>query len=565
MNLPELALTVYDNRVEDEQKLKEGEIAEELQNEEGGAVEAEALRKTGEQVLKGESRTERAGEEGLGTDLEREKIYERPLWMRTEEEEAVVSRPLQEETGEAGEEEAKSGMEIQVSRKKGGGILRKLPFLVVGIILILLVFLAVKFLGNRDGGKGGAKVELNYWGLWEPNGVIDGLIAEFEQENPNIKVNYRMQQKDEYRIRLNNKLASTDVDAPDIFRIHVNWLPMFEDKIQMVPTETAKNLELDSAYFDVFKETLAKNGNFQAVPLMYDGLALYYNKDILSAGQKQVPKTWWGLRELARELTVKDETGKIRTAGVALGTTNNVDHWSDVLGLMLKQNGADPSDPKNGLVEDVLTFYTLFYSQDKVWDETLPSSTYYFGSGRLAFYFGPSWRVFNLREINPQLSMGIAGVPQLPKITTVSAAEAEKEGVELTNVNWASFWVEGVSKKSKHCKEAWQFLEFLAGKEGLAKMYAAASQIRDFGEIYPRRDLAEELMTDNLLGAFVSGADKATTWYLTDRTFDAGLNDQMIKYFEDAVNAMVEDGREAGGVIETLDAGVKQILDKYQI
>jgi len=272
----------------------------------------------------------------------------------------VVSRPLQEETGEAGEEEAKSGMEIQVSRKKGGGILRKLPFLVVGIILILLVFLAVKFLGNRDGGKGGAKVELNYWGLWEPNGVIDGLIAEFEQENPNIKVNYRMQQKDEYRIRLNNKLASTDVDAPDIFRIHVNWLPMFEDKIQMVPTETAKNLELDSAYFDVFKETLAKNGNFQAVPLMYDGLALYYNKDILSAGQKQVPKTWWGLRELARELTVKDETGKIRTAGVALGTTNNVDHWSDVLGLMLKQNGADPSDPKNGLVEDVLTFYTLF-------------------------------------------------------------------------------------------------------------------------------------------------------------------------------------------------------------
>lgn len=437
------------------------------------------------------------------------------------------------------------------------------PLLVgLGLILILIfIGLGVMFLRRR------AKVvrketTLIYWGLWEPEAVMQGVIAEWEEKHPSVKVKYIKQDKEDYRVRLQS--AFSQGKGPDIFRFHQTWIPMLKGDLAPVPKEVVNTLGLERDYFSVIKESLQQGGQFYAVPLMIDTLILYYNKDILTAANKSPPRTWWGLRELARELTVKDETGKIRTAGAALGTTNNVDHWSDVIGLMIYQNGGDPARPNNQLVEDVLSFYTIFRREDKVWDETLPNSTLAFASGKLAFYFGPSWRVFNLLEANPQLNFAVIGVPQLPKLKETDWELAEKGEAELTNIGWASFWVEGVWQKSKHQKEAWQFLQFLASKEILQKLYTAERQVRLFGEIYPRFDLAQTLTSDPLLAPFIEQARIAKTWYLCSATHDAGINDRMIKYYQDAINS-INQGEQITKALETLDQGVQQVLTQYQI
>jgi len=88
-----------------------------------------------------------------------------------------------------------------------------------------------------------------------------------------------------------------------------------------------------------------------------------------------------------------------------------------------------------------------------VWDESLPSSTQAFAAGQLAFYFGPSCRVFNLEEMNPSLRYEITTVPQLPTLKGVALEEANAPA-NLTNIHWASFWVEGVNIKGKHQAEA---------------------------------------------------------------------------------------------------------------
>jgi len=73
------------------------------------------------------------------------------------------------------------------------------------------------------------------------------------------------------------------------------------------------------------------------------------------------------------------------------------------------------------------------------------------------------------------------------------------------------------------------------------------------------------LLTNNLwVAPFINQAAKAKTWYLCSRTFDNGINDRMIKYFEDAVNA-VNTGKAAKEALATTATGVSQLPSQYGI
>ena len=443
--------------------------------------------------------------------------------------------------------------------------------LVVGLIIAAIYFLVTRVLIpkiNGDKITSGGKVNLTYWGLWEEPAVIESMIADYQSQNPNVKITYVNSQRTNYRSRLQTKLESKSSDAPDIFRIHASWLPMFKGDLAKVPTETANSVGLDSDYFETYKNSIKSGGSWLGIPLMYDGLELFYNKDLVESGQVSLPKSWWDLQTAGTKLTVKDSNGKIVVAGVALGLTENVDQWSDILGLMIKQSGVDvlATDSSNTKkLADVLTFYTLFATKYGVWDQTLPNSTEMFANGKLAFYFGPSWRVFNIEETKiPGLNYEITNVPQLP---TIAGAMEQTEGNEanLTNINWSSYWVEGVNPNSKNQKEAWKFLAYLSKPENLEKMYTAASQLRSFGEIYPRKSMVNKLNTNNKIKPFVNAAETATGWYLSSRTYDDGLNDTMSGYFKNAINSMVSKNIAAEAVMTDLRSGIEQMVTRYKL
>jgi len=375
---------------------------------------------------------------------------------------------------------------------------------------------------------------------------MQSLITEWESKNPNVKINYSQQSPQEYRERLQSALARNE--GPDLFRFHITWLPMLKNELEAVPVEIMSANEFENNFYPVVKENLRSGSSFLGLPLQVDTLALFYNQQIFQAAGKTPPTTWDELRQTALDLTVRDENGRIQTAGVALGTTSNIEHWSDILGLMMLQNGVNLSQPSSNLAEDALVFYTIFNNTDRIWDETLPNSTLAFAGGKVAMYFGFSWDVFEIKNINPDLSFQVAPVPQLPG----------------TDIAWASFWVEGVAKRSQHSKEAWQFLQFLSSQESLQELYQAQSQLRLFGELYPYPAMANLLTGNSLVAPFINQAAKAKTWYLCSRTFDNGLNDRMIKYFEDAVNAVNNQGS-ASEVLKTTSQGVAQLLSQYDL
>lgn len=489
-----------------------------------------------------------------------------------------ISVPDENESKTVGPEPVRATIEEQPKASAAKmapklSLTRYWPIAAIVIVIFLIVMVVFKFLiPNLKGATGQTVSELTYWGLWEDSNIIQGLLAEFESKNPGIKVKYIKNSKTDYRSRLQGRLSKSGgtEEVPDVFRIHATWLPMMKDYLAPVPGNVAGEIQLESDFFDTYKNDLKEDGKYWAIPLMYDGLSMFYNKDILDSAGLAIPKTWWGFRDVAKKITVKDEFGKISIAGAAMGVTENVDHWSDIVGAMIKQNGVDllkGGEANLKKLKGVLTFYTLFKTSDQIWNETLPASTLFFASGKLAFYFAPSWRIFDIEQINPALKFEVGQIPQLATLEGSDPEMVEKGQVEgnLTNIQWSTYWAEGVSNKSKNQKDAWKLLAFLASKESLEKFYQSASQVRSFGEIYPRKSMATSLSSQPKLKAWVETANSASNWYLSSRTFDDGINDEMITYFGDAINGIVQKNTPIDDVVPTLINGINRTVSKYGI
>ncbi len=457
----------------------------------------------------------------------------------------------------------------------------KFPYIFGGLAILLVVLvLGFKFLGGKKttsvtpssggntgeanevagsgagseetGGQAGQAnpaetAELEYWGLWEPESVMAPLIAEFEQSHPGISIRYIKQSPKNYRERLQTAIASGN--GPDIFRYHDTWVPMLKDDLAPLPASVMSASEFKNTFYPVATRMLQADGQLVGLPLEYDGLVLFYNQDILAAAGEKPPTSWAQVRSLASKLALR-ESSKIKRAGIALGTAENTDHFSDILGLLMLQNGADLTQPDSPEVRDALVFYTNFVKTDKVWSQNLPASTLAFARGEAAMLIAPSWRADEIKNINPELKFAATAAPQV---------------TEENDMAWASFWAEGVNKHNKkHVDAAWQFLKFMTEKETQKKFFAEAAKTRMFGEPYARVDLAQELAEDPILGGLMMDAPKAISWYMTSNTFDNGLNDQIVKYYKDAVNALLE-GKSIEKVLPTLSQGVSEVLSQYNV
>jgi ABC-type glycerol-3-phosphate transport system substrate-binding protein len=400
--------------------------------------------------------------------------------------------------------------------------------------------------------------EIVWWGLWEDSSLVQPIIDEYENSHPNIKVVYSSQSKNEYRDRLSNALAQGN--GPDIFRFHNTWVPMLGSRLAAVPQDVYDAKSFADTFYPVAVSDLTTKQGIVGIPLMYDGLALYINEEMFATYGKLTPTTWNELRDTAVDLTIKDENGIIQQSGVALGTTQNVDHWQEIIALMMLQNKVDMNNPIGDRADGAIQFYTQFTSDLGVWDDTLPNSTIYFASGRLGMMFAPSWRVFEIREQNPTLHFKVVPVPQVPK-----------DNPEDPDVTYASYWVEGVNNASDVQPEAWEFLKYLSQKDTLEKLYKLESQAdpnRSFGEPYSRKDMKDLLQQDPIVSGFIDLAPEAESWYLASRTFDGdtGINSRLSDYFADAINSYAKgNSRFSQETLSTLSSGVQQVLADFRV
>ena len=421
-------------------------------------------------------------------------------------------------------------------------------FLGIGIVIFLLFFFIIfKFISLSK--KTPKPVSLTYWGLWEEKEVFEPLISSYQKKNPHVKIIYQKMSPENYREKL--LVRTQNGQGPDIFRFHNTWIPEIKQILSPIPSSIMSNEEFEKTFYKIHQKDLKVGNNYYGLPLEIDGLVLICNIDLLKkAGIEGPPTSWDELNEMVPKLTVKDPSGNILTAGIALGLASNVEHFSDIFALMLYQNGGDIKklDSEEGV--GALEAYRKFAEKENAfWDESLPNSITAFIQEKVAMIFAPSWEVLVIKASNPEINLKVVPVPSLPGAQPVSIA---------------NYWVEGVSKASRNQLEAWKFLRFLVEKENLTKFYELASRQRLFGEPYSRVDLATLLLQNEYLGAVIKQADYFVSAPMISRTFDNGLNDEIVKYIENAINATVE-GVSYQEALKTAKQGVDQVFSKYQL
>lgn len=441
-----------------------------------------------------------------------------------------------------------------------------LPIVIAGILLVVLGAVGYgvfRFLQMRQPTTTESTqrrpITITYWGMWENNDRLKKVFQEFEAANPGLTIQYAQQSPKDYSERLESAIARGQ--GPDIFRFHSSWTQTYAKKglLSPVPASIFGPQQFEQTFYPSATKDLRTTQGILGIPLMTDGLGLYVNKRILSASGKQVPVTWDDLRYLARDLTIRNADGSIERAGVALGTATNVDHFSDILGVLILQNGGNPGKPETPpestgqtssqvpvLVGDALTYYTQFVRDDKVWNETLPNSTYAFAIEKVAMIIAPAWRAREIKQINPNFEFEVFPIPQLP-------------GKPIT---WSNFWAEGVSATSKEQDIAWKLLKHLSEKETLRALHGPTPSQKIVTEVYPRTDMSSELITDQYVGAIVRQAPSAQSWFMQSRTFDKGVNDKFIEAYKDAVTKMSKGTRYAE-VAPILVPAVTTIMSTY--
>jgi multiple sugar transport system substrate-binding protein len=177
---------------------------------------------------------------------------------------------------------------------------------------VLVLFLSLAVLGGTflfAGGKAdsGQRV-LNFW-YWDQNGTAayQTLFAEFEAQNPGIKINMVITPWADYWTKLQTALPTGT--GPDVF-----WLN-HPNAVSYLPTGLVMDLEsvaadihfenFDKKFYDPF--TLG--GKRYGVPIFWDATILYYNKELFDKAGLAYPTenwTWADLFGAAGKLTVKN-------------------------------------------------------------------------------------------------------------------------------------------------------------------------------------------------------------------------------------------------------------------
>ncbi len=403
---------------------------------------------------------------------------------------------------------------------------------------LLLIFILTAGFGckttNKATQEASKNIELTFWQTFDDSDAFEEIIAKYQTIHPNIKIEYKKFRYEEYENELLNAWAEDR--GPDIFAISNTWVKKYQTKITPMPAEitmayilkvdglenkttaelkTVKSLtlkDLKNNFADVvYSDVVLDDNKIYGLPLSVDTLALYYNRDLLnSAGIANAPAYWnKEFQQAVKKLTKQDPKIGLIQSGVALGTSKNINRSGDILSVLMMQNGAIMTDGNQITFQNVpptmsnynpgleaLRFYTDFANPNKEvysWNNDLPNALEAFTSGSLAMFFGYSFNIEQIRAQAPKLNFGIAKLPQI-------------EGNSL-QINFANYWVETVSKKSKYPNEAWDFIQFLT-KEENAKIYLSKTK-----KPTALKSLINTQKDDEDLGVFAEQILSAKSWY----------------------------------------------------
>jgi len=154
--------------------------------------------------------------------------------------------------------------------------------------------------------------------------IIDGYAADFEKENPGIKL--KPIYSGSYQESIAKALTAVKSGDPPVMSILLST-DMFSliDEDAIVPFDDLIKTDADRAwlksFYPAFMENSQTGGKTWGIPFQRSTIVMYYNKELFKeAGldPNKPPATWAETTQAAQKLTKRDASGKVTQWGVQI-------------------------------------------------------------------------------------------------------------------------------------------------------------------------------------------------------------------------------------------------------
>lgn len=327
----------------------------------------------------------------------------------------------------------------------------------------LLAFLLLSIL-SLTGCKSDNKVHIKFstWGSETEVNILKPLIKDFEKENPEIKVEL-MHIPQNYFQKLHMLVAANL--TPDVIFINNFNIPIYASGNALLELDNNINNSHfidDKDFYIESLETLSYKKKLYAIPRDISNIVIYYNKDLFKKYKVKEPDSNWNYEtflQTAKKLTLDtNNNNKIDLFGASFETIPIYFlpfAWS---------NGGELFDNDNKKFMlwkppacQGLQFYAnlrnKYHVAPKAYEAGNNTMAQLFMQQRVAMYISGRWNVPKFRE-DLKFNWDIINFPAGEKGSIVG----------LDGSGWA------ISSKSKHPKEAWKFVEYLASRESINKL-----------------------------------------------------------------------------------------------
>jgi multiple sugar transport system substrate-binding protein len=331
-------------------------------------------------------------------------------------------------------------------------VLKKFIFFLSLLTLALLAACSPE--GEKASTDGKTTIKYGYWDKkQEP--LMESLVAEFNKENPDIKVKLELTPYDQYFTKLD--AAATGGSLPDVFWMNGPNFVKYASNEMIEPIDdyiSDENLDL-SPYPKGLLGLYQYSEKTFALPKDYDTIGLWYNKKLFDEAGVAYPDNSWEWEDLvaaAKKLT--DPSKGVYGIGASIA-----DSQASYFNTILLNDGYIISDDKKesgfddpNTIEGIQLYHDLIYKHEvsptHAQMETTDANAM-FVSGKAAMIFQASYMIpeFKSNEYTKE-NADVAVLPKMKKRSNVIHG--------LGNV---------IAANSEHKDAAWKFVKFLSSEK----------------------------------------------------------------------------------------------------
>ena len=341
---------------------------------------------------------------------------------------------------------------------------------------------------DTEGNSSGEKIEIHY-AYWQETltPYLEECKAAFEAENSNITIILEPTAWAEYWTKM--ETAATGGSAADVFHMNGPNIYKYADAGVIAPLDDyIANSSLDMANYPEAMNTLYNVGGAQyGIPMDYDTIGLWYNKELFDAAGVAYPdETWtWEDLEAAAAALTDPEAG---VYGIAAGYNDQGGFFNTVPaagGYILSEDGTKSGFDDPNTIAGLQCWIDLMEKGYSPSQASLTENADYiqFMSGKIAMLFAGDWYAATFADPTADFA-DKCDVALLPTIN----------GNRATCIHGKANCVNAASENPE---AAWAWVEYLSGEaanEALGKTGAAIPAHTAYSDLffeqYPQYNMA---------------------------------------------------------------------------